>query len=188
MRAELRAGARKSSALKTSRSSRGFGPIASANARVLILGSLPGRVSLEMQQYYALPRNAFWPIMGRLLDFEPGLPYERRVAKLKQCRIALWDVCASAKRTGSLDSAIVRASVRPNDFVTFLARHRSIRSVYFNGGTARALYTRLVLPRLPPGLDYLNYVSLPSTSPAHAGLSLAAKLRRWSSVRRATIM
>ncbi len=186
MRSKPRARVRASIARNTPMSSRGFEPIASTNARVLILGSLPGRVSLQMQQYYALPRNAFWPIMGRLLDFEPGMPYERRVARLKKHRIALWDVCAAAERTGSLDSAIVKASVRPNDFVAFLARHRNIRAVYFNGGTAKALYTKLVLPRLPPGLGHLKYVSLPSTSPAHAGITLAAKLRRWSSVRRAS--
>jgi hypoxanthine-DNA glycosylase len=139
-----------------------------------------------MQQYYALPRNAFWPIMGRLLEFEPDLPYDRRVATLKKCRIALWDVCASAERAGSLDSSIIKATVRPNDFVTFLSRHRSIRSVYFNGGRAEALYSELVLPRLPVRFQQLEYVSLPSTSPAHAGITLAAKLRRWSSVRRAS--
>ena len=168
--------------------SHGFGPIATANARVLVLGSLPGRVSLEMRQYYALPRNAFWRIMGHLLGFEPELPYDRRVAALKKSRIALWDVCASAERSGSLDSAILKASVRPNDFATFLARHRSIRSVYFNGAKAAALYAELVLPRLPPELQRLEYVQLPSTSPAHAGITLADKLSRWSSVRRASVM
>ena len=166
--------------------SAGFEPIVSAGARVLVLGSLPGRVSLEMQQYYAQARNAFWPIMGRLLCFEPEMPYKRRLATLKKCRIALWDVCASADRIGSLDSAIVNSSVRPNDFVAFFAGYGNITSVYFNGAKAAALYNNLVMPGLPPNLQQLEYVSLPSTSPAHAGMTFAEKLRRWSRVRRAS--
>jgi double-stranded uracil-DNA glycosylase len=162
--------------------SSGFEPIAGTNARVLILGSLPGRVSLQMHQYYAQPYNAFWPIMGRLLCFDPAMPYDRRVAKLIKCRIAVWDVCASAVRTGSLDSAIVNTSVRPNDFVAFLARYKNVTTVYFNGSKAAVLYRNLVMPRLPPKHQQLKYVALPSTSPAHAVLTLADKFRRWSTV------
>jgi double-stranded uracil-DNA glycosylase len=161
----------------------GFGPVASANARVLILGSLPGRVSLEMQQYYAQPHNAFWRIMGRHLSFAPDLPYPERLIALKNCGIALWDVCASAHRPGSLDSAIVGASVIPNDFPAFLGGHTAIKSVYFNGSKAAALYRGLVMPRLPAKLQQLEYVLLPSTSPAHAGMTFAGKLSRWSRVR-----
>jgi TDG/mug DNA glycosylase family protein len=163
----------------------GFEPIANINARVLIWGSLPGRVSLEMQQYYAQPRNAFWPIMGRLLCFDPAMPYAMRVAQLKSARIALWDVCASADRNGSLDSAIVNISVRPNDFAAFLARYPGITTVYFNGAKSEMLYRNLVMPRLPQEHQRLKYVALPSTSPAHAAMSLAQKLRRWSGVKRA---
>lgn len=161
----------------------GFGPVANTNAQVLILGSLPGRVSLEMQQYYAQPHNAFWRIMGRLLSFDPALPYPARLAALRDGRIALWDVCASAHRPGSLDSAIVGASVIPNDFARFLARHTAIKSVYFNGSKAAVLYRGLVIPQLPPKLQKLDHVQLPSTSPAHAGMTFVEKLRRWSRVR-----
>ena len=163
----------------------GFGPIADASARVLILGSLPGRLSLEMRQYYAQPRNAFWPIMGRLLRFEPVMPYDRRIAELKKACVALWDVCASADRTGSLDTAIVNSSVRPNDFDAFLTKYSGITTVYFNGGKAAALYAKLVMPRLSAVHHQLKYVALPSTSPAHAAMSMAEKLRRWSVVNRA---
>jgi len=161
----------------------GFGPVASTNARVLILGSLPGRVSLEMQQYYAQPHNAFWRIMGRLLSFAPELPYPKRLIALKNAGIALWDVCASAHRPGSLDSAIVGPSVVPNDFAEFLDGHTAIKSVYFNGNKAAALYRGLVMPRLPLKLKQLEYVLLPPTSPAHAGMTFAEKLSRWSLVR-----
>jgi TDG/mug DNA glycosylase family protein len=165
--------------------SAGFEPVASANARVLVLGSLPGRVSLEKHQYYAQPRNAFWPIMGRLLGFEPQIQYARRIAALKKGRIALWDVCASADRTGSLDSAIVGATVRPNDLAGFLVKYRRITTVHFNGVKAAALYTNLVMPSLPRKLRRLEYAVLPSTSPAHAAMTFADKLRRWSRLRHA---
>lgn len=162
----------------------GFGPIADASARVLILGSLPGRLSLEMRQYYAQPRNAFWPIMGRLLRFEPVMPYDTRIGELKKARVALWDVCASADRTGSLDAAIVSSSVRPNDFDAFFTKYTGITTVYFNGGKAATLYANLVMPRLAAVHQRLKYVALPSTSPAHAAMSMAEKLRRWSVVKR----
>ena len=82
--------------------SSGFAPIADARARILILGSLPGDDSIRQQQYYAHPRNLFWKIMGRLLGFSAAAPYNERIAALKDADIALWDVCASAQRTGSL--------------------------------------------------------------------------------------
>jgi TDG/mug DNA glycosylase family protein len=139
-----------------------------------------------MHQYYAQPRNAFWPIMGRLLCFEPQIPYARRIAALKKGRIALWDVCASADRLGSLDSAIVDATVRPNDIAEFLAKYRNITTVHFNGAKAAALYANWVIPSLPSKLRTLEYAVLPSTSPAHAAMNFADKLRRWSRVRHAS--
>jgi double-stranded uracil-DNA glycosylase len=165
--------------------SSGFDAVASATARVLILGSLPGRVSLEKRQYYAQPQNAFWRLMGQQFDFRADLPYSRRLGELKKNRIALWDVCASAHRPGSLDAAIDTATVRPNDFAAFFARHRAVSTVFFNCGKAESLYKRLVLPILPADLRPLTYTLLPSTSPAHASLSMAAKLRCWSSLRSA---
>jgi hypoxanthine-DNA glycosylase len=163
--------------------SHGFAPIAGRTARVLVLGSLPGTVSLQMKQYYAQPHNAFWRLMGRMLDFEADLPYGARVAALKRNRIALWDVCACAYRRGALDSAIVTASVRANEFADFFADHPRIGAVFFNGAKAAALYRRLVLPtlRLTRPLEYLL---LPSTSPAHASLRFDEKLKSWSRVRR----
>lgn len=160
----------------------GFPPIADAHARILILGSLPGQVSLQRRQYYAQPQNAFWKIMGRLCDAGPELPYAERARRLVRNGIALWDVCAAAQRPGSLDAAIVHASVVPNDFAAFLAAHPNIGLIGFNGGKAAEFYRRLVLPGLPAALAAIRCATLPSTSPAHAAMSFEEKLTRWAAV------
>jgi TDG/mug DNA glycosylase family protein len=165
--------------------SSGFAAVASTTARVLILGSLPGRISLQKRQYYAQPQNAFWKLMGQQFNFKADLSYRSRIAALKRNRIALWDVCASAHRPGSLDTSIDTATVRLNDFSAFFSKYRGIATVFFNGRKAEALFKGLVLPTLPGDLRPLMYRLLPSTSPAHATLPYAAKLRCWSSVRRA---
>ena len=113
-----------------------FPPIASAAARVLILGSMPGKRSLQASQYYAHPQNAFWPIVGSCCGFDAGLPYAERTRLIAERGIALWDVLQSCEREGSLDSDIVGASARANDFARFLARHGGIGAVLCNGGTA----------------------------------------------------
>src|SRR5687768_16280967 len=95
----------------------GFEALAAPDARLLILGTLPGAVSLACGQYYAQPRNAFWRIMGELVGASIELPYAKRVECLVAERLALWDVCAVAQRRGSLDAAI--QSMQPNDFATF---------------------------------------------------------------------
>lgn len=151
---------------------------------MLVLGSLPGRRSLELRQYYGLPRNQFWRIMAQVLGFEAGAPYAQRLRALRRSRVALWDVCASAERSGSLDTAIRQASVRANDFAAFFRAHRHIRAICFNGRKAEQLYLRLVRPGLPPGNAGMSLLLLPSTSPAHAGMDHAAKLRRWRVVAR----
>lgn len=156
-----------------------FPPIASPDARVLVLGTMPGIVSLQAGQYYAHPRNSFWRIAGEVLGFDAGLAYEARAAALGAAGVALWDVLHSCTRTSSLDSDIQRDTIVPNDFASFFASHRRIRKVCFNGATAENLYLKHVLPGLanPPPCEY---VRLPSTSPAHAGMSFAEKARLWA--------
>jgi TDG/mug DNA glycosylase family protein len=158
---------------------RGFPPISAADAEVLILGSMPGRASLDAQQYYAHPRNAFWPIMAMSCGFDPAAGYAQRCASLVARRIAVWDVLQSCSRQGSLDAAIDASSVRVNDFGAFFAAHPGVRRVLFNGATAERLYRRHVLPRLPPASAALACVRLPSTSPAHAAMTHAQKTARW---------
>jgi hypoxanthine-DNA glycosylase len=162
-----------------SRRSRGFPPVAAPDARVLILGSLPGQVSLARRQYYAQPQNAFWRIMGTLFGAGPELPYDERKALLVAHQVALWDVCKAAVREGSLDAAIDPASVIPNDFRSFLRAHPAIGLICTNGGTATRLYQRLVRPALPEAGRAVPVQPLPSTSPAHAAMPFEQKLERW---------
>lgn len=163
--------------------SSGFPPIADADARVLILGTLPGQISLKVQQYYAQPRNAFWKIMGQLFGAYRELPYSERTGRLTEHGIALWDVCAAAYRPGSLDSAIHASSVIPNGFETFLVDHPRIDLICFNGSKAADLFRKAVLPDLSSRSQSIRREVLPSTSPAHAAMPLEEKLARWSIVR-----
>jgi hypoxanthine-DNA glycosylase len=156
----------------------GFPPIERADARVLVLGSMPSVASLAAGQYYAHPRNAFWPIMGALFDFDPALPYAERAAALRAAGVALWDVLGACRREGSLDTAIEPETMVVNDFAAFFARHPKIARVFFNGGTSAELFRRRVPPAaLPPRLRERR--RLPSTSPANARLRFADKLEAW---------
>lgn len=157
-----------------------FPPIEDERARILILGSMPGAESLRAGQYYAHPRNAFWPIMGELAGALPALPYEQRAQKLRAAGIALWDVLASCIRPGSLDSDIDPDSIHPNDFATFFRKHRHISRVYFNGTMAEQSFRKHVLPHL----DHLplQFERLPSTSPANASLRFEQKLEAWKTI------
>ena len=164
-----------------------FPPVAQRDATVLILGSLPGRKSLEMQQYYAHPQNAFWKIIAPMFGAESSLPYTRRLKILTANRIALWDVLAAAERPGSLDSSIVHAlGGLANDFAEFFRAHPRIRRVYFNGRKAEGLYPPSCIARARPGVRGIVYECLPSTSPAHAGMTFAKKLDRWKRIKETT--
>lgn len=161
---------------------RSFPPIENARARVLILGSLPGGASLAAGQYYAHPQNLFWPIMGALLGAGSGLAYAARTRLLKVNGIALWDVLESCVREGSLDSAIEEATIEVNDFAAFYRTHPRIGRVFFNGAKAEASYRRYVIPALGTGSPLVEYLRLPSTSPAHAALSFEKKREAWQAV------
>lgn len=151
----------------------GLAPVFDASARLLVLGSFPGAASLQAAQYYAHPRNAFWPVMAAVTG-EPGLPalpYADRLARLKQHHIALWDAVAACHREGSLDTAI-QAAV-PSDVAALVARLPALRAIACNGALA---YRQAVVALGQVGLPVLQ---LPSTSPAHAGRSQADKIDAW---------
>ena len=126
----------------------GFPPVAAPDARVLILGSMPGVASLEAAQYYAFQRNVFWKIMGDLFAAGPELDYLTRLRRLVGHHIALWDVIANCHRPGSLDSAIAEDRMVTNDFDSFFRQHPHIDHVYFNGQKAASLFSKKVIPGL----------------------------------------
>lgn len=153
-----------------------FAPVVTPTSRVLILGTMPGAMSLAKQQYYGFPHNAFWRIMAALTG-TPGVPdaYPERLAILRRHGIALWDVCHSCRRAGSLDSNICDEA--PNDVPGLLAAHPTIRAVAFNGGPALRLFKRHIgLKAVGEGRALL---ALPSTSPANASWSYERKLAAW---------
>lgn len=153
---------------------RSFAPIAARDAHTLILGSMPGIASLEAGQYYAHPRNAFWPIMGALYGAGADLPYTERVLRLRAKGVAVWDVLQSCVREGSLD-ADIRAEV-PNDFAPFFAAHPRLQRIGLNGGKASASFKKLASSHCPPGIQV---ITLPSTSPAHAARRFDEKCALW---------
>jgi TDG/mug DNA glycosylase family protein len=158
-----------------------FPPIESRMSRVLILGTMPGRVSLREGQYYAHPQNLFWRIVGAMVGFDPASPYEDRVLCVESAGIAIWDVLKTCTREGSLDSDIVGLSAVPNDIPAFLVAHPRIHRICFNGAKAEALYARHVRPRLRAS-PAIHYLRLPSTSPANASIPWPAKLQAWQAI------
>ncbi|MDT4288759.1 DNA-deoxyinosine glycosylase [Methylomonas sp. MO1] len=155
-----------------------FSAESSPDATVLILGSIPGKASLEAGQYYAHPRNHFWPIITELLAIDPASPYSARIESLKLAGIALWDVVKSCHRhNSSLDTKIDKNSIVTNDFPDFFLAHPSITHLFFNGLTAEKTFQKLVQPYI--STDGLIYHRLPSTSPAHATMPFQKKLESW---------
>lgn len=147
-----------------------FPPVVNADTRLLILGSLPGEASLAAGQYYAHPRNQFWPLLGSLLQLDlPALPYAERLDCLLQHGIGLWDVIAEARRHGSLDTAI--RDSQHNDLQQLLASLPKLALVAFNGKTAGRQATSVAACGVAT-------LILPSSSPALT-LPFASKQAAW---------
>lgn len=150
----------------------GLPPIARADARLFILGSLPGDVSLAARRYYAHPTNQFWRLLGGAIGEDlASAPYERRLALLADRRIGLWDVIASAARRGSLDQAIRLAE--PNPIAALVQDYPDLRAIAFNGSAAAAAGRKLVCDAP------LELIALPSSSAANTR-PLADKAQDWS--------
>ncbi|KUO59976.1 hypothetical protein APF79_09395 [bacterium BRH_c32] len=149
-----------------------FPPIVDKNSKILILGSMPGERSLQANEYYAHPQNKFWKIMMTIFGESQMLAYSKRLEVLQKNHVALWDVLENCERKGSLDQNI-KAEI-PNDFSSFLYEHNNITHIFFNGGTVEKLFNRHVLRQ-----GNIVYTKLPSTSPAHAGMSFETKLKIW---------
>ncbi|HWT71679.1 MAG TPA: DNA-deoxyinosine glycosylase [Oxalicibacterium sp.] len=151
-----------------------FPPVIDDQTEILILGSFPGEASLQVQQYYAHPRNQFWRLLSAVLNDDLlTLPYQNRLARLQAHRIGLWDVIGACEREGSLDSAIRNA--RANNFQMLKTRCPALRRVAFNGKTAG----RHAASFAEAGFQT---IVLPSSSPAHAAMSYEKKLAAWRSV------
>ena len=162
-----------------------FAPIVDSSSRVLVLGSMPGKASLRAGEYYAHPRNLFWPLMEELLGVARSQRYERRSAALLARGVALWDVLETCTRGSSLDSDIVESSIVANDLPGLLDEQPSIRTLCFNGLRAANAFRRHVQPRLAAP-DALALHVLPSTSPANASVPYPRKLEAWRVVARST--
>jgi TDG/mug DNA glycosylase family protein len=158
---------------------RSFAPVVRADARLLILGSMPGTASLTAQQYYAHPQNQFWSIMAHQGVAPRELPYAERLERLQLRGLALWDVLQSCVRPGSLDAAIEQQSAVANDLPSLLRAHRDLRWVCCNGATAYRALQRHFGAQLTREFPQLHRLQLPSSSPAHARMPLAEKLLAW---------
>jgi hypoxanthine-DNA glycosylase len=152
----------------------GFPPIARVDARLLILGSLPGQRSLAEQQYYAHPQNAFWRIMRDVFGIDGD--YERRCEGLRLKRVAVWDVLRASERPGSMDADIRAGTAELNDFKHFLDKYQGISRVLCNGRKAEELFRRRVVATLDRSPEVLG---MPSTSPAYAAMRYDTKLDIW---------
>ena len=154
-------------------------PIVPKDSRLLILGSMPGAISLEKQQYYGNRHNAFWTIISEFTQTEMTLVYAEQIKKLPGAKIALWDVLKHCERKGSLDSAIRPNNIIANDIDKVLRQNPSIQYVLFNGQKAAALFKRHVFPNLNKAQNSVQYATLPSTSPANARISRLDKNNAW---------
>ncbi|KAF1721794.1 DNA-deoxyinosine glycosylase [Pseudoxanthomonas wuyuanensis] len=158
----------------------GLPPHIAADCRVLVLGSMPGDASLSVQQYYAHPRNRFWPLLAQICRFDPALAYPQRLAALQAAGFGLWDVIGQCRRAGSLDSAIVRGSEVINPIGARLPALPRLRAIALNGGKAAQAFARHLQPQLPAdALAGIDVFALPSTSPANAGFSLERLWQHW---------
>lgn len=156
-----------------------FPAVSRADAKILVLGSMPGKASLDAGEYYAHPRNLFWPIMGILTGAHPDLPYENRLLMLQKSGVALWDVLQSCVRPGSLDSDITNEV--PNNLTGFLNDHPHINRICFNGQKAKTAFEQH-FPALKNSKR--SFMLLPSTSPAHASMTYEQKLEAWKTILR----
>jgi hypoxanthine-DNA glycosylase len=142
---------------------------------------MPGEISLARGEYYAHPRNRFWPVMSVLAGAHPELDYQTRVQRLTSRGIAVWDVLEQCERPGSLDTSIRRESEVLNDFAALFSEHPTLAAVALNGAKSAQTFRRRVLPGLlPETAARLTLFDLPSTSPANASRSLDDLLAAWS--------
>jgi len=154
-----------------------FPPVTRPDTRLLVLGSLPGAVSLARQRYYAHPQNLFWRLIGAVIERDlVSLDYEARLAALLEAGIGLWDTVAAATREGSLDADIRLEEA--SDLAGLAATLPELRAVGFNGATSARIGRKQLAD-----VAGLALVDLPSSSPAYASLAFERKLEAWLALR-----
>lgn len=149
-----------------------FPPISNENTSILILGSLPGDKSLELGEYYGHPRNRFWKILSAITNKGLPITYDEKKELLQMSGMGVWDVAHKATRNGSLDSAM--KDEEPNDLEAFIVNHKNLRVIGFNGKKAELLFNKFFKRK-----SGLRYVSLPSSSPANAGINFEDICASW---------
>lgn len=164
-----------------------FPPVSSPQTSVVILGSMPGQLSLKVNQYYAAPQNLFWPTMSQLFGIARELPYAERLALLVKAGVGLWDVLKHCDREGSLDASIDQATEVPNDFGLLFEQCPAVKAICFNGQKAEKAFRRHVIQSLPPQiLSSIDIITLPSTSPANRTKTQLSKVEEWKALLRYT--
>lgn len=154
----------------------GLEPVADSESEFLILGTLPGKVSLQTQQYYANRSNYFWRIISSIFDEILPDSYEGKLEMLKRHHIALWDVLKSANRESSLDADIKNPNA--NDILGFISTHPNLRVIGLNGKDSEDYFRKFIgIHNLP---ENIRVVSLPSSSSTNTHLKLDAKISLWN--------
>lgn len=152
-----------------------FAPIAQPNSQLLILGSLPGDKSIELNEYYGHPRNRFWKVLATVSNNAIPKNYQEKINLLTTLKIGLWDTAYKANRSGSLDSAI--KDEVPNDLENFITNQPELKMIAFNGKTSEALFNKYFDKK-----SHITYLSLPSTSPANAKFTFEMLCEAWQDI------
>ncbi|GGD34654.1 DNA-deoxyinosine glycosylase [Flavobacterium orientale] len=153
-----------------------FPSISNPDAKVLVLGTMPGVASLQLNQYYGHSRNAFWKLLFIIFEDPYTNDYEQRKQLVLKHNLALWDVLQACVREGSLDSAITEEV--PNDFTSFLQTLPNLKLIVFNGQKAAKYFNKYVQVS-----NLYKQVTLPSTSPANARISFEQQLKEWAVIK-----
>jgi hypoxanthine-DNA glycosylase len=160
---------------KSKNSKISFDPISNSNTTILILGTMPGDKSLELGEYYGNSRNRFWKIISTITNNDLPLTYSGKKRLLLKSKIGIWDVAHKANRNGSLDSAI--EDEMPNDLDNFIARHKNLKVIGFNGQKSESIFDKHFKRK-----KEIEYISLPSTSPANTGMDSNSICKIWRQI------
>ena len=152
-----------------------FPPFVNSNSKILILGTMPGEKSLELQEYYGNKGNSFWKLLFTLFDQPLPQEFSKKKQLLIENDIALWDVLEFCERTGSLDSNIKNEV--PNDFKSFYKEYPNLKHVFFSSKNASKYYDKYIGRR-----NDIQYTILPSPSGANASKSFLQKLEEWKAI------